>query len=155
MSTRLDRLADRYREQMERDRVAVAAEVRNEIASFAERQVDEPDCCHDAWTAFAQWVRALPTEDKRFTVLAASGLSVAGRGWGATIRVYIDGYVGNDSFGLTVPNLFPFCERPGNPSQFFDEFFDLLLLDALASAMYDASPRRAAKSARSGARCWT
>jgi predicted transcriptional regulator len=139
MTTRIDELERRFHDQMRRDRRVVMAEVQGALADYAERRATWTDCCKEAWLAFADWVRELPLDDERFTILASFGVGIGGRGWAEILRDYIDGHVGNDSFGLTAPNAFPFCERPGHPRDYFDQFFDLFLLDAVASALYEAS----------------
>jgi hypothetical protein len=134
--SRLEELAARYHEQLERDRVAVAAAVRRTIADEFDGWARYGGNGSQCWAAFAGWVGALPDDHRVFTVLAAYGDGIVGRTWGDILDGYLSMHVGNDSFGLTVPNLVPPDETLQPAS--FETFLGLLVLDAVASALYDA-----------------
>jgi hypothetical protein len=134
---RREELAEHYHTQLARDRVAVADAVRHTIADEFDGWADYGGNGSQTWAAFARWVRALPDDHDVFTVLAAYGDRIGGRTWGDIIDNYLVWHVGNDSFGLTVPNLVPVDDDKG-PRASFEEFLGLLVLDAVASALYDA-----------------
>jgi hypothetical protein len=135
----VEELEVRAHNQLDRDYGVVSADVKSSICALMESwrpALDEH--CQEALGAFVAWIGALPPGYAPITVLATFGLGVGGRTWGEIIGEF-DAYIGTDTFGLTAFHMFAFCEQRGRPHDHFERFFNLLIIDALASRMYSAA----------------
>jgi hypothetical protein len=119
------------------NRSVVAPALKQLVADRFDYWALDGDCCSGACERFAAWVRALPDNDDRFTVLASFGGAIGDRTWLAMTCTYLDEHVGADSLLLTAVNLHHLCHTLGPEDRAFDRLFSALLLDVVACEIHE------------------